>query len=572
MNNYTIVFKEGGTVLEIGGGSDPLRNSEGKRVTYNIDNNPGDTVDRVLDINIMPWDIQDESYDGVYSAYCWEHVEWKNSLNFLKEIHRVLKQDGKLILITSNTLEQCRTAVEKGIYKDTVELLFGSQEFPNHGGVHKAGFSPEYATKLLKQAGFKTITIHPHPLSKTDMIIEGYKSTIPKEEKETYEFEREYFEDGTYGYREYRDFATHYSTARKLMETMKPESFLSVGCGRGYVARILNAEYNIPIIGMDISNHCEQTRVIKDFIRHDATKTPWNFSDKQFDVCFSINFLEHIPEEKIDSVIAEMIRVSKRGFHGIHMSDSPIPEMLPDIDKTHQIDKPKQWWYNKFKTIAPNYPVIIEYPRMIEYDIPEKNPPVSMIQQQPDDLLKLNLGSYLDMYYYGWHNIDILPLNDFAKGQCYHFIQHDVTKGLTMYNDNSVDIIYTSHLLEHLTREQGVKLLEECYRVMKKDGVIRVVVPDTKKITQSYVNGDIQSYRYVNTGVEKCMDDADAYYNLLLAGHSTIYDDTALITLLEKIGFRDVKRETPFSSRSSTIFKQTYPLHHSLSCIIEANK
>ena len=597
-NNYNIEFKQGGNVLELGGGNNPLCNSKGERVTFNVDSIPGVNVNLVCDVSSMPWNFGDNVYDGVYSSYCWEHIEWRKTLDFLKEIYRVLKPDGRVIIVTANTLEQCKKVVEEGINLGTIELLFGSQEFtPSHLGVHKCGFSPSYAKELFEKAGFKQVNIINHPISKTDMIIEAFKNPVEKNEKKEL-FEREYFEDGSYGYKEYRDFCTHYTTSRILLNSVPPiKSMLSVGCGRGYLARILENE-GVKVMGMDISHHCEMTRVIEDFIRWDATKTPWpghvlietsenkvqskiDMSDKEYDLTLSINFLEHIPEEKLDDVLREFDRVSSRGMHGIHMSDTPFPEQDEDHDTTHLIDKPKSWWVERFKTVVPNYNVVVEHPRMLEYEHPEHQPPVSVSPgsiskdekiMSMDGLLKVNLGSFKDCFYYGWQNIDIIPLHDFARTQSYHFIEHDVRNGLPMYQDNTVDLMMSSHLLEHLTRSDGKKLLEECYRVMKTGAIIRLAIPDTEIITQKYLDGTISDYRYVNTGVEKCEDDCDAYYNLLLAGHETIYDAPALINLLEKTGFKNIVNISPFKSRSDIIQKQTYPTHHNLSIILEAEK
>ncbi|MBU0563511.1 MAG: hypothetical protein KJ890_08375, partial [Gammaproteobacteria bacterium] len=74
--------------------------------------------------------------------------------------------------------------------------------------MHKTGFSPSYAEKLFKDAGFSIVKAFPHPDTVTDLIIEAFKM------KKEAVFEREYFEDGTYGYKNYRDFATHHATAK----------------------------------------------------------------------------------------------------------------------------------------------------------------------------------------------------------------------------------------------------------------------------------------------------------------------------------------------------------------------
>lgn len=46
-------------------------------------------------------------------------------------------------------------------------------------------------------------------------------------------------------------------------------------------------------------------------------------------------------------------------------------------------------------------------------------------------------------------------------------------------NDNSVSLIYCAHTLEHLEKDSGKKFLEECYRILAPDGVMRVALPNT---------------------------------------------------------------------------------------------
>jgi len=520
--------------------------------------------------------LESNFYDGIFSRYALEHISWRNIEQFIAEIYRITKDNGKAVVITSNLFEQCKSVIEEGVNKDTVERIFGSQEFPDHAGAHKMGFSPEYATELFKKAGFNYVKLYSHPVSKTDMILEAYKINNV--------FERQYFEDGTIGYEEYRDFATHYTAARIIAE-MKPESFLEVGAGRGYISRILEGR-GIKCVATDISQHCYHTRATENFILMDATNTPWqkpkgyswvlpngeyNFDDNEFDLCCSINFLEHIPAEHIDNVITEMTRVSKRGLHGIHYTPAPYEEQDTDVDITHCSMHSKEWWISKFKKIAPDYEVKIDYPRNLEYDKPENQPPISHVGFPNDGLIKLNIGSFKDMFYYGWINIDILDLNDFSKGQAYNFTQCDITKGIP-YKDNEVDIIFTSHFLEHIDRTQGKQFLKECHRVMKPGGLIRISVPNAFQLTGEYIASDIKKYSHINVGVENAEDDAEAYYELLLANHKTIYDAVSLSKILEKTGFKNIESISPFKSRSEIIQAQTINPHPTISLVIEAEK
>jgi predicted SAM-dependent methyltransferase len=530
----------------------------------NLDIIPGPMVDIVHDLSVFPWPLASDCYDAVVSRNVIEHIEWRKSSDFIKEIFRILKNGGKTIIFTTNLYERCKLVVETGVDIAANENIYGSQEFINHCGCHKSGYSETYIRKLFEDATFNHITVIPHPSSKYDLVVEAFKMNEDI-------FERSYFEDGLTGYKEFRDFATHHDTAERILAVEPPvKSFLDCGGARGYLCRILENK-GIPSTCMDISKYCQKTRATDSFILHDATKIPWSFKDKQFDLCFSMNFLEHLKPEILDSVIREMERVSVRGFHGIHMTDCPFKEMDKDIDLTHHINENKAWWTARFNAVVPSYSVFIDHPRNIEYSRPELQPPISLAPATPDNLLKINLGSYKDMFYYGWLNCDILDLTEFASSQAYSFIHMDATKPFP-WKDEAVDLVFTSHLIEHFTRDEGRGFLKECYRVMKPGGVIRISVPNTRLITKDYLEGNITEYRYVNVGVERATDDAEAYYELLLRNHKTVYDEASLSKMLQEIGFKNVTHVSAFESHSIAMKTQTVNTFCDLSLVLEASR
>ncbi len=65
----------------------------------------------------------------------------------------------------------------------------------------------------------------------------------------------------------------------------------------------------------------------------------------------------------------------------------------------------------------------------------------------------------------------------------------DVTKGIP-HADATVDVVYTSHLLEHLRPSDLDFVLRECHRVLKPSGVLRVVVPDLRMGATKFIDGD----------------------------------------------------------------------------------
>ncbi len=64
---------------------------------------------------------------------------------------------------------------------------------------------------------------------------------------------------------------------------------------------------------------------------------------------------------------------------------------------------------------------------------------------------------------------------------------HDLSRGIP-FPDASVDIVYHSHVLEHLDRDTAHGFILECARVLRPGGLIRVVVPDFERYCRSYLD------------------------------------------------------------------------------------
>ena len=83
-------------------------------------------------------------------------------------------------------------------------------------------------------------------------------------------------------------------------------------------------------------------------------------------------------------------------------------------------------------------------------------------------------------YHHAWTNIDLESYDPAVT-------EHDITQGLP-YSNNQFDAVYHSHVLEHLDPADGERLLDECYRVLKPGGVLRIVVPNLEQIATLYLN------------------------------------------------------------------------------------
>ena len=69
---------------------------------------------------------------------------------------------------------------------------------------------------------------------------------------------------------------------------------------------------------------------------------------------------------------------------------------------------------------------------------------------------------------------------------------HDLTKAF-LWADSTIDIVYSSHTLEHFSRDDGRRFIAECHRVLRKDGILRIVVPDLRHIVIEYIEGRIHA-------------------------------------------------------------------------------
>jgi predicted SAM-dependent methyltransferase len=89
----------------------------------------------------------------------------------------------------------------------------------------------------------------------------------------------------------------------------------------------------------------------------------------------------------------------------------------------------------------------------------------------------LDLGSGRKKGVDGWTTVDIIGAD----------INYDLRKGLPL-KDNSVDIIYSSHMLEHIQFDELLGFISECLRVLKKNGKFKVCVPNAELYINAYKN------------------------------------------------------------------------------------
>ena len=64
---------------------------------------------------------------------------------------------------------------------------------------------------------------------------------------------------------------------------------------------------------------------------------------------------------------------------------------------------------------------------------------------------------------------------------------HDVRILPLPVQSGKYDLVYMSHILEHVPWFQTIDLLEEVHRILKGNGTVEIWVPDFEKIVQAYI-------------------------------------------------------------------------------------
>jgi len=147
-------------------------------------------------------------------------------------------------------------------------------------------------------------------------------------------------------------------------------------------------------------------------------------------------------------------------------------------------------------------------------------------------------------------------------------ILHDLSKGIP-FPDGSFNVIYHSHLLEHLDRVTARTFIEHCMAKLKPGGTLRVVVPNLRAFVEDYLSaykaavddpGQKRRYDEATYSLLQQMVETETsgtagqtplrrmLENLLLGDrrrrgdlHLWMYDEFSLSELLKSIGLQDVE-------------------------------
>lgn len=165
--------------------------------------------------------------------------------------------------------------------------------------------------------------------------------------------------------------------------------------------------------------------------------------------------------------------------------------------------------------------------------------------------IKLCLGAGTVNLGRDWVHIDGSK-NDSTHKHC----KYSSITDLSQFEDNSVEILYSSHTLEYFDQIEVVDVLREWYRVLKKGGIIRLAVPDFEVLVKLYslkdnlVEAELPNKEKIvikNPRKMKIRDLIGPLFGRMEMNGKTIYhrntfDFETLAQLLYQVGFKRITR------------------------------
>jgi predicted SAM-dependent methyltransferase len=146
----------------------------------------------------------------------------------------------------------------------------------------------------------------------------------------------------------------------------------------------------------------------------------------------------------------------------------------------------------------------------------------------PKSDLLINLGcGYSPLR--GWINVDL------ARGSQVDVVW-DLRKSLP-FASGSCSAIFSEHVIEHLSKEDGENLLRECFRILQPAGVLRLSTPDAGKFLRSYAGDqEFLNHPEFSQTIETPLD----RINKMMredGQHLWVYDAASIRLLLQRVGF-----------------------------------
>ena len=139
---------------------------------------------------------------------------------------------------------------------------------------------------------------------------------------------------------------------------------------------------------------------------------------------------------------------------------------------------------------------------------------------------KLHLGCG-KRYFPGYIHIDREPWD--------HLDYQRNIENLDIFENNSIDMIYTCHSFVYYDDDQALTALKEWYRVLKPRGLLRLATPDFEAISLAYLKfKDLKLVKRLITGYYKFKSETTY--------HKSVFDEPTVCSLMQAAGFKNHHR------------------------------
>lgn len=167
--------------------------------------------------------------------------------------------------------------------------------------------------------------------------------------------------------------------------------------------------------------------------------------------------------------------------------------------------------------------------------IQERNHQIIDALLKSNNPVKLEFGAGENRGIPGWTYAD---LND----KCDLIL--DLSKPLPLPS-NCVDMIYSSHLLEHFYYIELNNFLKECLRILRPGGVFSAAVPNAGIYLNAYQNAaefDAEQFCYYKPALNYHSKIDYVNYMAYMEGHHRfLFDEENIVLILQCVGFNNVK-------------------------------
>jgi predicted SAM-dependent methyltransferase len=150
---------------------------------------------------------------------------------------------------------------------------------------------------------------------------------------------------------------------------------------------------------------------------------------------------------------------------------------------------------------------------------------------------RVHLGPGRDNYLSGWINVDANVFTGRAD------VWVDL-RGPLPFRDESVDVFYSHHVIEHLPDSTLPFHMAEMHRCLKRGGGIRIGGPNADEAMRRYLNNDAKWFSDW-PDARRSVGGRFANFILCRGEHLTILTESYLRELLEDAGFAKIERRAP---------------------------